>query len=929
MLSDTQPDSDVNPQLEEIVLSYLRAVDHGQRPDRRELLACHPDLAAELTAFFAEQEHFDRLAEPLRAPPLDNPLSGPDVGSFGDYQVLKKIGRGGMGDVYEAHQISLARRVALKMVRDPHLASPDGLRRFRKEAEDAARLDHPNIVPVYEVGEHGGQPYFSMKLIEGGSLAQCLPRFAADPRAAARLLATVARAMHHAHQRGIIHRDLKPANILLDAGGQPHVTDFGLAKRIEGDADLTQSGAIIGTPSYMAPEQAASEKVLTTAVDVYALGAILYEMLTGRPPFQGTDTLDTLLKVRQGGPVRPRLLNPKADRDLETICLKCLEKEPGRRYGSAEALAEDLGRFLGGEPVLARPVGKAERLWRWCRRNPALAAASGLALAALVGVAVVAATFGLYQSRAAEDLRSALNRAKQSEGKARDNEEKARSRLAENYLDRALALGNREGDAAAGLLWMTRALRAAPASDRSLRELICTNLASWAAEVSPLRAATSHRAMVHAVAFRPDGKPVFLDSGESTARLWSVTTGQPLTPPLRHQGMIVDVAFSPDGKAVLTGSEDGTARLWSAATGQLLTPPLKHQNAVSRVAFSPDSKAVLTLSTSQNQTVVRLWSAATGQPLAPPLKHQGWIRAVAFSPDGKAVLTGSDKEARLWSAATGQPLAPPLQDKDGVWAVAFSPDGKAVLTSSYKGTATLWSAATGRPRTGFLKHHNTVRAVAFSPNGKVVLTGSDDGTARLWSAVTGQPLTPPLRHQSEVEAVAFSPDGKTVVTGTGGISQGEARLWSAATGLPLTPPLRHPGPIRAVAFSPNGKTVLTGSGDIRPRTGEARLWSATSGQLLSPPLRHQGTVHVVAFSPDGKTVLTGSLDGTARLWQVPVAVSDEVERVELWIQVLTGTELDEKGDIWVLPSRAWQERRRKLKALGGAPLPGNKSTPNK
>ena len=304
---------------------------------------------------------------------------------FGDYELVERIASGGMGVVYKAKQLSVNRIVALKMIIGGQLATEAEVLRFHAEAEAAAHLDHPNIVPIYEVGEHEGRHYFTMKFIDGGNLAAQVETLRRDPFRAAALLADCGVAVHYGHRRGILHRDLKPANILLDSDGKPHVSDFGVAKRMDAGSGLTQSGTVIGTPAYMAPEQAAGHvKDITTAADVYSLGAILYELLTGRPPFVGEASHETLRLVLEAQPTRPRVIDPKIDRDLETICLKCLDKDRRQRYRSAEELADELRRFVNGDPIKARPVGRTARAWRWSRRNPLAAALLAVASSLLI-----------------------------------------------------------------------------------------------------------------------------------------------------------------------------------------------------------------------------------------------------------------------------------------------------------------------------------------------------------------------------------------------------------------------------------------------------------------------------------------------------------------------------------------------------------------
>src|SRR5688500_114788 len=426
--------------LEEVLAEYLLARDAGVAADRETFIAGHPDLSEALRAFFADEARMDDIAEPFRpaaegpadqdadgdgaGDDEDDPAATPGVRRFGDYELLGEIARGGMGVVYRARQLSLNRTVALKMVLSGQFASAEDVKRFQVEAANAATLDHPSIVPIYEVGSHRGQHYYTMKLVEGGSLSQCLGQYLKDPRAAARMVATIARGIDYAHRHGVLHRDLKPGNILIDAAGQPHVTDFGLARRLGGDdgAGLTLSGAVVGSPRYMAPEQAKGERSLATTADVYSLGAILYELLTGRPPFIAETLIETLRLVREAEPSRPSTIVGRLDRDVETICLKCLEKEPGGRYASASELAEDLERWLRHEPISARPVGPWRRARKWARREPAraaLLAVSALSVALLIGgLALNNFLIGLERTVAVKE-RNAKQAALEAEGALR------------------------------------------------------------------------------------------------------------------------------------------------------------------------------------------------------------------------------------------------------------------------------------------------------------------------------------------------------------------------------------------------------------------------------------------------------------------------------------------------------------------------------
>jgi WD40 repeat protein len=825
-------------------------------------------------------ERFPQLAGQLRplleATPPEGPISCPPAGELPavpGYEVLRELGRGGMGVVYQARHVQLNRLVALKMVLRADLAGPQALVRFLFEAEVAARVQHANVVQIFEVGTHGRLPYFALEYVDGGTLADRLAGRPWPPRRAAELVQTLARATHVAHLQGIIHRDLKPANVLLTAGGTPKIGDFGLATQYGAEAGLTPTGDILGTPGYMSPEQASGRRqAVGPATDVYALGVILYELLTGAVPFTGATYLDILRQVVGTAPPRPSSRGRRLDRDLETVCLKCLEKEPQRRYQSAEALADDLGRYLADEPIAARPVGPTGRAWRWARRNPGwaamLAAVAGLLLVIAVGspVMIVRLNQALEASegqrlRAEEAQRQAQEQQRQADARRRESELLSTRLL----MEQGLALCE-QGEYGRGLLWLVRGLESAPDDAPELRRSLRTLLGGWSTQLHPLKAALLHRGAVFSAAFSPDGKALLTATGSvatlpftGEARLWEASTGRALGEPFPHPHVVTAVAFSPDGRTVLTGSGDHTARLWEAGTGKPLSAPLPLDGWVRVVAFSPDGRTVLTGGGDSNKPKgeARLWEAATGKPIGEVLRHEGQVSAVAFSPDGRFVLTGSyDKTARLWHAATGRPAGEPLRHQDTVDAVAFSPDGKLVLTGSGDKTAQLWEAATGRPAGERLQHPNRVYAVAFSRDGKTVLTGAQR-EARRWEAATGKPIGAPLRHEGSVVHVAYSPDGRMIltqsnVTRSNANNPGEARLWDAATGRPIGEPLRHQGPVLAAAFSPDGRAVLTGGSD-----GTARLWEVTARdrvvEFLRPGYPAGG---VVAFSPDGRLVLT-------------------------------------------------------------------------
>jgi WD40 repeat protein/serine/threonine protein kinase/tetratricopeptide (TPR) repeat protein len=868
-----------------------------------------PEAAATLASITVARADAGAASEP----------AGGERPTIPGYEILGELGRGGMGVVYSARQVSLNRLVALKMILAGGHAGREHLARFRMEAETVARLQHPHIVQIHEVGQHEGRPYLALELVEGESLDRTLRGTPQPPRPAAKLVETLAQAVHVAHQRGIVHRDLKPGNILLVSGGMvsgewsararsgdpapadgirqhspltthhspltklpltPKITDFGLAKQLDSDAAQTRTGAILGTPSYMAPEQAQGKaKAVGPAADVYALGAILYELLTGRPPFKAATVLDTLEQVRSQEPVAPGRLQPRLPRDLETICLKCLEKDPHKRYATAQALAVDLKHFLADEPIAARPVSRAERLRRWCRRNPVVASLSAVLLALLL-VGAVAASLAVVRIAAARDdadqkAAEAVEARRLAEDTAgREKVARGESEIAKKLAERK-ALESREqlvrsyvgngvrllddGDLLGSLPWFAEALRN-DQGNHQREEVHRMRLSAVLRRCPRLVLVASHQESVMHVEFSPDSRRVLTVSKDQTAQVWDLATGRSLLPPTELGKHVQQAAFSPDGRLLLAVSrdqrgEDSEVQVRDAATGAAITAPFKHRGEVKYAAFSPDGRQVLTAT---EWGVVQTWDIATGKANPSPVKHNGRVDYIVISRDGRRVVIAGWIETRVYDVASGKPLTPALTQEGWLNGVSFDPEGR-LIAVCFGQTARVWEVGTGRPLTPPLAHDHQVTQALFSPDGKRVVTVSDDRTARVWAVGTGKPLTPHLIHGKEVWHAAFSPDGRWLATAS---ADQTARLWDAATGRPVTPPLRHGSAVTQAVFSPDGRLLVSASWDQT-----ARVWDLVPvGPARPVPLKHGSQVITAAFHPKDVRVVTAGADGMARVW---------------------------------------------------------------
>jgi eukaryotic-like serine/threonine-protein kinase len=812
---------------------------------------------------------------------------------FGDYDLLEETGRGGMGVVYRARQRSLDRIVALKVLLGGHFAGEDGRKRFQTEAEATARLRHPGLVAIHEAGEVDGQPFYSMDFVEGRTLAQEIRAGPMTSARAARIAEHIARAVHHAHLHGILHRDLKPSNVLLDAADEPHVTDFGLAKLFDeasrGNRSLTMTGQVVGSPAWMAPEQAFGQPdQLTPSADVYSLGSMLYEMLTGRPPFHGETPQAIFEQARTADPVTPRRLNASVPRDLETVCLHCLEKQPSHRYASALLLADDLARFQAGEPVHARPIGPAGRAWRWAQRHRAAAAALAaiiLALAAVIAVMAVT-SIRVSHARAAADRRA----------------EESRRHLIRSHI----VAGNHfldSGNTQHALPCLLEAWKLE--TDPERRNIQAVRLATALAHSPQPARIWPTDSSVTSLRFSADGKRIVCANGTTKVRVWSAARGADDEVTLVHDAPVYAADFNLDGSRVLT-ADPKAAYLWNAADGARIAGPFPHDGSVDNVAmridppFSPDGHSFLTCAGQS----VQPWSAITGQPLSPAANMGAKTSALCFFPDGqRALVANLSSELRVVDFANGATMGLVFRLREpsravsvnaagtrasalmGQYRLAFLPlddpaaplleaahdpgaytyqcdflrDGERVFSTSYDGTARIWNGTTGQ-LLQVLQHPIGILRSAVARRANRAATPCWDGAARVWSLSSGKINVPPVLHGAPVQAVDLNAEGNALVSAG---NDGTVRLYHLPTEAPITARGRFQcdstQPARAAVQWQDERTLVVAD----PRTGSA----------ISPPMPHLQAVSAVSLSVSCARLATLTTDGMVTLWDTTTGKS--------------------------------------------------------
>ena len=828
----------------------------NERSNPRQVSECSPDESGALSSPECPQKRQGTGA--IQGAAVEHET----LPRFGDYELIDLVARGGMGVVYKARQISLNRTVALKMIHGGALAGAAELKRFHAEAEVIAHLQHPNIVAIHEVGEYQGQHFFSMDYVAGCTLADIAKEGPLSATRAATYVKIIAEAVHYAHEHGIIHRDLKPANVIIDDQDQPRITDFGLAKRFFGTTDhgpwttdLTLSGQVLGSPNYLPPEQAEPKRgVLGPPSDVYALGAILYHLVAGRPPFQA-ESLSTLLRqVIETDPVPPRSLNPNISRDLETICLKCLAKEPGHRYATARALADDLARFLDQQPVLARPVGACGKTWRWCRRQPVRAGLVGaLALVLVLGLAGISWQW----QRAEQERRTALKNEQLALRQAYAGDMNLVQRwLEQGGLARARSLLDRYRP--------TGASRSTDLRGWEWRYLwgLCRGDAHFILTQSSNGFAN--------LALAPNGRLLALRQFDGNIELWDLQ-GRAYAGTLTNQGLALAMAFSADSQTIASGNRDSNGNhvisFWDVTTRQI-TRNLPQDSPAECLALSPNATRLATCH-SDMEPCFRLWDLPSGRLLGqwPATKALTGTRLVVlFSPDGGTLALGEMQgQIRLLDLRTGDThIMPGPTEGDGILALAFSPDAR-LLASSYGWTGSgicLWDVATGKLQGNLEGHQNFVERLVFSADGTKLYSGSFDQSIRIWDVARKQQIGRLQGNVDRITGLALGPDGRALVNCS---LEGSVRVWDllgkrrfqAEEALPV-----RVGCFGALFTADSGRLITAAL------TNLVTFWDVKTGSELEriPDL---GTNNEsVAISPDESHLIVGTHDGRLKVWDL-------------------------------------------------------------
>ena len=731
------------------------------------------------------------------------------------YELLVELGRGSMGVVYQARQGSLKRTVALKMILVGSLAGSEQLARFRLEAEASARLQHPHIVQIYEVGEHQGLPYCCLEYVEGGSLAQHLGGNPQPARHAAEMVHSLALAVHVAHQHGIVHRDLKPANILLAADGTAKIADFGLAKHLDSESGYTLTGVALGTPSYMAPEQAEGRSHLVApATDVYSLGAVLYEMLTGRPPFRGATHLETLEQVRTFDLVRPARLQPSLPRDLETICQKALAKEPGMRYETAAALAADLRRWLQGEPIAARPAGPVSKVLKWMRRRPA-AAATIVAALATVWVGAVGVWWHTHQLQRALSQADAARRQSEELRAASDVERERAEAMVYATDVRLAARAYADGDVFDASRRLERYLPTSTQKDR--REFTWKML--WALRQPSEVVFHGHVRDAYAVRVVDGGRRLVSAGRDGTLRLWNIDEPADHEILGQYPGELNFVTLAPDGATLAVGSDDGTVGVWNIAQRSESGKFVAHANWVLCGAVSPQGDR---LATGGRDNIIRLWSLG-GELQRELTGHTSTIESVVFLPDGhRLASTSTDQTVRLWDLATGAGSVVGTYHSPA-FSVACSHDGRLLATGCEDHDIYLWDIESRTLQGRLTGHIEAVQAVEFSPDDARLASAGKDGSVRIWDLAGQTQIESFGGNTSRVWSVAWLPDDRGVVSSAG---DGTIRLWRRQVNRLEAPLAEAPDEVTRVFLSGNHRRVWS----VNDRHTGYRLWTQSGNE---------------------------------------------------------------------------------------------------